>query len=382
MDRMQQLDLEELVDELRTAIRSYKDNSGFITRDDVVNIAKRIIKDVEEPEDKVFGNLKAAVEAVTIKSLMKMRVFERIPEEGSISISDLAKDIGADVSLLRRLVRLMVATGMLAQEGDCIAHTRFSRIYVAGNPMGFTSYLSKYGFKEPISPLPLPHSFAYGMEHNNFWDTLSTDPERLEAFNLCMQRNERDRLVLGAYDLSWMNTHIGSPNDARPLIVDIGGGKGHVLQRIIKAYPSLPRARMILQDRPDVISEVKKIDEPSLREITKMELDFFKEQPVKGALVYYMRRCLHDWTDTQCHTILSHLSSAMSPDSRLLVVERVMEEPSSERTAWFDLTMMMIGGKERTENEWRELLGGEGLDIVKIWKNEGTDVCLIEAVKV
>lgn len=46
----------------------------------------------------------------------------------------------------------------------------------------------------------------------------------------------------------------------------------------------------------------------------------------------------------------------------------------------YDLTMMaMLGGEERTESHWRELLKSAGYELVKIWKSPLAVQSIIEA---
>lgn len=64
--------------------------------------------------------------------------------------------------------------------------------------------------------------------------------------------------------------------DSTALIVDVGGGKGHDLQAFHQKYPQ--RGRLILQDLPQVIDNIKNLD-PAIERFT---YDFFTDQPVQG----------------------------------------------------------------------------------------------------
>lgn len=90
-----------------------------------------------------------------------------------------------------------------------------------------------------------------------------------------------------------------------------------------------------------------------------------------GALVYYMRRCLHDYSDEECAKILQHISSAMVADSRLLVVETLLGDQPSALQAAMDLAMMTISGKERTLANFEDITGRAGLKITKVSQNPG-----------
>ena len=146
------------------------------------------------------------------------------------------------------------------------------------------AYFRKHGYKEPKLGNNNPHAFAWGHEDKGFWEIISMDSRRVKAFNQSMNTQDEVLPVTGMYDFSWIAAHAGAGPADRPLIVDVGGGKGQALKRIMAAYPSIPASRLVLQDRRDVIEEVEKLNEPELRGVTKMAHNFFEEQPVNGSL--------------------------------------------------------------------------------------------------
>ena len=60
--------------------------------------------------------------------------------------------------------------------------------------------------------------------------------------------------------------------------------------------------------------------------------DFFKNQPIKGADICYMRTILHDWADSYCLQILKLLREAAAPNSKLLIVESIMSYACEDTT--------------------------------------------------
>ena len=96
-----------------------------------------------------------------------------------------------------------------------------------------------------------------------------------------------------------------------------------------------------------------------------------------------MHSVLHDWTDDRCQMILKQLMAAMEKGySKILINENVVPDyKASWLTTSLDLIMMAhVGSQERTEKQWRDLLGSVGLKIVKIWTYEPGTESLIEAV--
>lgn len=84
------------------------------------------------------------------------------------------------------------------------------------------------------------------------------------------------------------------------------------------------------------------------------------------ALIYWIRRCLHDYGDDDSVNILSRLSDAMGSDSKVLVVEYVLQNPPPPVGAMTDFGMMTIGGKERTAADWESVVARAGLKIERI----------------
>jgi len=165
----------------------------------------------------------------------------------------------------------------------------------------------------------------------------------------------------------------------RPLMVDVGGGRGLALLEMRKGCPSL-RGELILQDRPYVLDDIRPEDLPG---VTKMPHDFFEEQPVKNAQIYYIRRVMHDWQDQDAARILKAIVPAMAKDSRIIISDMAISEPVTPRDAgaiWLDLMMLSIGGKERTARDWTRLAELSGLSLLRIWQEPDKfgPLCVVE----
>lgn len=100
-----------------------------------------------------------------------------------------------------------------------------------------------------------------------------------------------------------------------------------------------------------------------------------------GALGYYIRRCLHDWPDSEAKKILENLAKSMDREkSRVLITEFVVPESGAGMLpAWMDQTMLTFGGVERTEKGFADLLDISGLKLVKVWRASGTPTGVVEA---
>ena len=82
-----------------------------------------------------------------------------------------------------------------------------------------------------------------------------------------------------------------------------------------------------------------------------------REVPPGGDL-YLLRKVIHDWDDEHARRILRTCRAALSDSARLLMVEMVI--PADNAPAYaklLDLLMLVYsGGRERTEQEYRDLL--------------------------
>ena len=108
-------------------------------------------------------------------------------------------------------------------------------------------------------------------------------------------------------------------------VVDVGGSHGEVCVELARKYPSL---RFVVQDREEVISAVQVPDDVADR-VKFMVHDFFSEQPVKNADVYFFRWIFHNWSDKYCIQILSTLIPALKSGARVLIQDLLIPEPGT-----------------------------------------------------
>ena len=90
-----------------------------------------------------------------------------------------------------------------------------------------------------------------------YYEAISYDPDRLNMFSMTMMHMEKSVPILGMYPFGSLKSEVEAEKN-RPVIVDIGGGRGQVLA-IQKEAPGRFSAKMILQDRPAVIGSLTEI---------------------------------------------------------------------------------------------------------------------------
>jgi len=139
-------------------------------------------------------------------------------------------------------------------------------------------YLKTHAQEDLYDLKKSPFAYAFGLEGLTYYEAISHTPERLNMFNMTMTQMEKSVPFLGMFPFTTLKAEVEA-DTSRPFIVDIGGGRGQSLIAIQKEAPGGFGAKMILQDRPDVLYTLTPEDIPN---IEKMPYDFFTPQPVKS----------------------------------------------------------------------------------------------------
>ncbi|KKY31917.1 putative o-methyltransferase b [Diaporthe ampelina] len=163
--------------------------------------------------------------------------------------------------------------------------------------------------------------------------------------------------------------------DGDVAVVDVAGGQGHIMGEVRKQNPGL-KGRIVVQDLDSVLDAAP--DGPP-EGVEFMSHDMFKPQPITTAHVYYLRHIIHDWDDGSVAAILKQLTTIMKarPRTKLLLADLVLPTTNvGMQEAVRDFTMFRLGGMERTEAQWRQLLARNGLDIKRIWRGTEPEACI------
>ena len=297
--------------------------------------------------------------------------------DGSYSVEDLADKTETHCNALYRIMRALASVGIFFQESD----GRFS--------LTPTANLLRSNFPES------QRSFAImmGNEFHGAWGELLHTVRTGEpgwqkrfgtpAFQYMIEHPERHGIydsamggygqaegeaMLDVYDFSAFQT-----------VMDVGGGSAMLLTAILNRYPDI-KGRLF--DLPSVVDRARsRISEAGLSDRCRIEGgDFFSSVPA-GADAYIMQHILHDWDDSAAISILRNCREAMNPASRILLVETVI--PNSNEPCfgkWLDLMMLLVGGRERTEKEYRKLFSAAGLMLNRVIPT-ALEVSIIEALQ-
>jgi orsellinic acid C2-O-methyltransferase len=282
---------------------------------------------------------------------------------------DLAAATETQAGALRRVLRLLVSVGVLAEDeggrfgltplGDCLradapGSARAAVLLFAGDrvqdawkELEYCVRTGEPAFRKRGVTDPFAEMAARPEDAANF-DTAMAEFTRLTAV-----------AVAAAYDFSSLRT-----------IVDVGGGNGALLIGILSSHLHLE----------GIVFEQPHVAERAAREIERNGLadrcrvvggDFFAAVP-EGGDAYLLKHVIHDWDDDHAITILRNCHRAMGPNGRLLVVEgvypeRIDESFASRGAAANDVNMLVsTGGRQRSEAEFRELYEQAGFTLERI----------------
>ena len=307
----------------------------------------------------IFG----AIRAKAVYAAAKLGLADEL-SDGPLTIDELASKTETDADALYRLVRALAGEGLFEEiEPRVFAVTDLGRLISEDAP-GSRRYLSLM-FAEQTDPL-FDHileslrtgqpatTTAYGKP---YWDWLAERPEAAETFNKAMAGGAAMRLPV-LLDLPLWNT-------ARR-VVDVGGGNGTAVRALLERYPQLGG---IVFDLPHVQEEAQEtLTAAGLGDRATFVGGSFFESVPSGADVYVLHQILHDWGDEEATQILRTVRRAAGGDTVLVVLDQVVPEGGGQHPSLLlDLQMLvLLGGRERTENEWRELLSAGGFELQQV----------------
>ena len=282
--------------------------------------------------------------------------------------SELAAATATDAFALLRILRLLAAAGVVTLDAsDRAALTPLGETLRSDHPQSLRGWvIGQVGDYPYRAWAEVMHSVRTG--NIAFDHAFGTDAWSYRASNPEAARDFDDSMVSYVADsnAAVIATRVFE-NAGR--IVDVGGGEGALLLAILAAHP---QAVGTVFERPHVAQKAqRRIDAcGAAARCNVLEGDAFEGIP-GGADTYLLSRVVHDWDDARAHALLRNCRAAMAPGARLVLVERVLPERiepgiDAQLIAASDVQMMVMnGGRERTEREYRGLFDAAGFRFVR-----------------
>ncbi len=323
--------------------------------------------------DRILGDIPVRlIHAVTVLNIADFIA------AGEHSLDALAKKAQVDAGILYRVMRTLSGIDIFAETAEqyfeLTPQAELLRSDVNSSLRNFILYLgSDWHYRswnhllDSLRTGEPSFELAFG---EPFFDSLQKHPERSANYNDVMTDHTLvvARQVAQIYNFSQFNT-----------LMDVGGGHGVLMVELLKATPTL---NGIVFDMPGVSLESGNLFENAGlgHRCSLVEGSFFEALP-RGADGIIMKTIIHDWNDEKALQILRHCRDAVGPNGKILLCEFVRPEKNQASIVnMIDLEMLVIsGGQERSEQEFKALFDAAGLSLVAIYPTR-SGRCILEAV--
>lgn len=287
---------------------------------------------------------------------------------GAKSTADLAAQTKTHEPSLRRLLRALVTLGLCTQRDDEFELTPMGR-HLAGDAQPslrawalFEGRMLVQSWGSLLDSIRTGKTMAElaGVNPDQMFEAMAKSG-RAELFNQAMVSFTGTVApdVVAAYDFSGISR-----------LIDVGGGHGHLLAVILRAHPSMHGA---IYDLPQCAEGgTQHLQEMGLSARSEFIAGSFFESIPSGSDALVLKSVIHDWDDEHSARILENCRRALAPAAKLLLVERIMPDTvgpnaNDRYTVMSDLNMLRaVGGRERTESEFRALLEPCGFRITRV----------------
>jgi hypothetical protein len=281
---------------------------------------------------------------------------------GAKPLAELARATGADQPALARLLAALSAIGICARfEPDSYGLTELGTALAADAKPSFKAWAIFEGemlsssWSGMLDTIMTGKTAAELLGFNSSFEMMAGKPENVNKFNAAMAdlTGLVTSDVLAAYDFSRI-AHL----------MDVGGGSGELIGAIARRYSHI---------RGTVLDLVRCGEAASAHlaglgvddRVSFVAGDFFRSVPAMADAII-LKSVIHDWDDRRSRAILQNCRQALPGQGTLLLVERLLPQTpdvgeAHRSHALSDLNMLRgPGGMERTETQYRDLLGDAG----------------------
>jgi hypothetical protein len=289
-----------------------------------------------------------------LRVAVTLRIAERIGA-GTDTVAELAEQAGCDADALAALLRHLAGRGVFEEPepgrfvlNDAAAALTDPGLRFGLDLEGIGGRMSwAWGTLLTYVRTGRPaYQEVFGLA---FWDDLAAHPAIAESFDELMGPAGH-----GTPEAEFEPT---GGWDGVETVVDVGGGTGAMLAELLRTHPGL---RGTLVDLPGTVARAGDTLAGVAERVTTAGQSFFDPLP-PGADLYLLKKVLNDWPDPEARTILRRCAEAAGPDGRVVVLGGV--SPDVTRHG-LEIEMVLVGGRQRTVEEFRALAHEAGLDVV------------------
>ncbi|KAK7536907.1 S-adenosyl-L-methionine-dependent methyltransferase [Phyllosticta citribraziliensis] len=335
------------------------------SRETLINTAGQLLRQSLSPRDFIREKMCTATDILSLQAIYRYDIPTKVDQKTGTTFAQLAAQTGMQEAVLKRILRNAVTTGIFEEKTPgSLNHNATSLCLLDTSFLSFVGFVSEDLINFHMRALDAVEKWPGSQEPNESGFNLAYQTDE-PLFNYFEKHPELATRAGKAFR-GIHNTTVHSASSLwqeidRPgaVMVDVGGGFGHIALAIARVTKNL---KLIVEDLPGTVEIAAKELPPELKERVSFQAqDFFTEQQVKGADVYFFSKIFHDWGDEYCIRILRSLIPAMKEGARVVINEWVIPEQAKPENAqrfkrFSDLTMLAThNGKERMKEEWKQL---------------------------
>lgn len=282
-----------------------------------------------------------------IAAAVELGVFEALPA----SPAQLGERSRLPPAQAERLLRALAELRLIARTsaGEWQASSRGSLLH-RDHPLSLAEAAREYAttLAQPWIGLSAALRHASPGVVDRFFQ-VAADPEHVRRHHTMLRsyaRHDYPELADAIVQLGLSANHC---------VVDAGGGLGVLAGLLSERVAGL---RPIVLERPEVVAALSSTD------VDARVADLFEPWPLAAVDWAVFARVLHDHDDERARGLLGHARDALAPGGRVIIVEQILCEDDG---GLVDLHVLVVhGGRERDEAQWRALLDSAGLELMRV----------------
>ena len=332
-----------------------------------------------QPQVQLRDMLMGAVLTRALQAAAELGIADAL-SQGSKNCAALADELGVEFDSLGRLLRALTGYGVFQQNKDGhFGNSALSEFLRTDAEQSLRGLALAYGddaiwsaWRGLTQALRAPGSAFEHVHKRPLFDYLKSHADTARRFDAAM-----------ASSASLVNGALAAAYDwgQHRLIVDVGGGSGATLLKILAVATT---TKGVVFDLPHAISKAAQAiaDSTVADRCRAVAGDFFANVPAQGD-AYLLKLVLHDWDDEACVRLLRKCHSQITGKASLLVCERIIGDDENARYAKLtDVVMLALtqNGRERTRQEYAALLQAGGFSLQDMFP-VGDELWLMRAGK-
>ncbi|KAJ3571814.1 hypothetical protein NP233_g3494 [Leucocoprinus birnbaumii] len=344
-----------------------------------------------------------------------------LDEPTGMHVSEISKRCNIEQNKLARVLRALCSNHVFREVSkDTFANNRLSMLFLKSDPLasycyhvsdeptnksalelantlldpewGYSNAPDRSAFNRALgTPLTLWHYFE-GKDNPKAAQQGARFGRGMIGKSLA---NDSEAIITG---YPWEKLPVGA------IVNDVGGGWGHIAMKLCERYGHLNLKLQDLPERTELAErEIWPKECPQAISDSRIEfkpVDLFLESPISDCDIYYVKNVIHLMQDDIAIKVLSNIRKVMSPTSRVLLQEYIIQAPFRSpdddltldqaqppllpnygvgrvRQYYTDAAMMVLcNGGERSLEDYVQLAKVAGLQFVKVW--DLGELCAVE----